>query len=252
LQGSDIGNHIVEQQSLISFGALAKAQNGLLQSSNQDRKRKRGTEASESQKSKLQALRTRLQELKAAKLSSQRQDPGMEKFRTETDSDGTEYSSDSDESVSSTSAQRQKSRSSKHAPASQPSNRPVSWNRTVIASERAKPRDPRFGPLPGAPQEDQRILTKKYSFLADYRASEMAELRKAIQQTKNEGDKDKLKRKLMSMESQDKAAKAKEQEQEIIREHRRKEKQAIKEGKKPFYLKKCKFSYGYPNCQLLG
>ncbi|KAH0409113.1 hypothetical protein KCU90_g21220, partial [Aureobasidium melanogenum] len=47
-----------------------------------------------------------------------------------------------------------------------------------------------------------------------------------------------LKRKLLSMESKKKARENKEREQEVIREHRKKEKEAIAQGKNPFYLKK--------------
>ena len=72
----------------------------------------------------------------------------------------------------------------------------------------------------------------------DYKAAEMAELREAIKKTKNEADKETLKRKLLSMESQQKAQEAKDKQQEIIREHRKKEKELVKEGKTPFYLKK--------------
>ena len=51
----------------------------------------------------------------------------------------------------------------------------------------------------------------------------------------------KLKKKLTSMESQQKAQRNKDQQHGILQEHRKKEKELIKQGKKPFFLKKCQF-----------
>jgi ribosomal RNA-processing protein 36 len=56
--------------------------------------------------------------------------------------------------------------------------------------------------------------------------------------TKDEESKEKLKQALMSMESRKKAQIRKDKEQEILEKHRREEKEAVRQGKKPFYLKK--------------
>jgi ribosomal RNA-processing protein 36 len=120
----------------------------------------------------------------------------------------------------------------------QTSKRAVTRKRQVIDAKKPKFRDPRFdiGPPP-----DDNTLQNRYAFLNDYKKSEMNELRDAIKKTKSEGDKEKLKKKLMSMESQMKAQRNKDQQQDVIREHKKKERELIKEGKQPFYLKKCKF-----------
>lgn len=68
----------------------------------------------------------------------------------------------------------------------------------------------------------------------------MAELRSAIRAAKDadEDTKADLKRALLVMESRKKAQDAKELRQGVMRAHRTREKELVKQGKKPFYLKK--------------
>lgn len=65
----------------------------------------------------------------------------------------------------------------------------------------------------------------------------MTELRAAIRQTKEPGAKEKLKQTLWSMESRKKTQEAKDQQQQVARAHRAMEKELVRQGKKPFYLK---------------
>jgi hypothetical protein len=118
------------------------------------------------------------------------------------------------------------------------SKRAVTRKREVVEVKKPVFRDPRFDNVAG-PKPDENTLKNRYSFLNDYKESEMAELRAAIKKTKNEDEKEKLKRKLLSMESQKKARERKEKEQQIMQEHKKKEKELVKQGKQPFYLKKC-------------
>ena len=97
-------------------------------------------------------------------------------------------------------------------------------------------RDPRFEPLSG-PLDETRFQ-KAYSFLDDYREDEMKELKSTIKKTKDETEKEKLKRALLSMESRKKAQEQKRKEAEILDRHRKEEKELVRQGKKPFYLKK--------------
>jgi ribosomal RNA-processing protein 36 len=118
------------------------------------------------------------------------------------------------------------------------SKRPVSRHREIIADTKRKHRDPRFDPLIGGRGADDAKVKKAYSFLDEYRDSEMADLRVQIKKTKDAGRKEELKRQLMSMESKRKARKRKEDEERLIKEHRQKEKALVAQGKQPFYLKK--------------
>ncbi|OBW64012.1 MAG: putative phenol acid carboxylase [Aureobasidium pullulans] len=242
----DQEDHVKDKLSGISFGTLSRAQESI------SKKRKRPAGGDDEKEDKLEALRARLRELREAsgvetapkKNKKNKKDkkeeeksttkPAAKKSRTTKDdsddgaSDGSDNDSDEDGAPH--------ARSSKHAPMAQASNRQVTRKRQVIDVPKSQIRDPRFNPL-GGPVDDTDI-SKKYSFINDYQDSEMAELKAAIKKTKSEDDKAVLKRKLLSMESKKKARENKEREQEVIREHRKKEKEAIAQGKNPFYLKK--------------
>ncbi|KAJ4289791.1 rRNA biogenesis protein rrp36 [Kalmusia sp. IMI 367209] len=223
----------------VSFGALAKAQAALSKQQSADRKRKRGEETSKSQDDKLQALRERLQEIKAAKLAQSGISLPKSKVRkNQPTRNGIEAQEDEDEEKSaSDSDAAPRARSSKHAPAVQSSKRAVTRKRQVVEVKKPTFRDPRFDSVSG-PKPDENTLHKRYAFLNDYKNSEIAELREALKKTKNEVDKEKLKKKITSMESQQKTQQNKDKQQEILREHKKKEKELIKQGKKPFFLKK--------------
>lgn len=239
---SDVENdddQVKAQMSRVSFGALAKAQDVLSKSS--DRKRKRGDDTSKSQEDKLEALRERLRQIKAEKLASGAQP--SKKAKTSSKSKAKPVQSDSgdddaSDSEGSDSDAAPHARSSKHAPAVQSSKRMVSRKRQVVEVKKPVFRDPRFDNVSG-PRPDEYVVDKRYSFLNDYRASEISELRNTIKKTKNEDEKERLKKKLLSMESQQKARENKEKLKEVSREHKKKEKELVKEGKKPFFLKKC-------------
>ncbi|TDZ51625.1 rRNA biogenesis protein RRP36 [Colletotrichum trifolii] len=127
-------------------------------------------------------------------------------------------------------------RTSKHAPTEMSSKRQVSRRREVIAVPKMEVRDPRFDPLSGP--VDEAKARKAYAFLDEYRADEMKQLRAEIRKTKDATKKEEMKRLLLSMESKMKARQRKDREQEVMADHKRKEKELVKQGKQPFYLKK--------------
>lgn len=127
-------------------------------------------------------------------------------------------------------------RSSNHAPTEISSKKAVTRKREVVAVKNRQARDPRFEPLGASLQAI--TLNKAYSFLDDYRETEMKDLKAAIKKTKDVEEKERLKRTLLVMESKKKAKLRKLKEQEIIDRHRKQEKALVKQGKKPFYLKK--------------
>ncbi|EKG11217.1 hypothetical protein MPH_11688 [Macrophomina phaseolina MS6] len=231
---SDGGADVQEQLSKVSFGALAKAQDALTKHKN-NKKRKRDSDHTADQEDKLQALRERLRQLKQAKAAGNGSKTPSKKTKSSDDglSDPATDSSSSDQEDS---GKKAKSRSSKHAPAVMSSKKPVSRKREVLAPKKRVARDPRFDPLAGP--VDSNMLKHNYSFLDQYRDSEMAELKATIKKTKNEEDKEILKKKLLSMESQKKAKESKERYEKIVKEHKKQEKEAVKQGKTPFFLKK--------------
>ena len=195
----------MEDATSISFGALAKAQEAL-----GNLKRRRRDSDSTSTSPKKPRLEHKTGAAEPGSHQEQRNDGGRKNL----------------------------SRSSKHAPTEQTSKKPVTRRRDVITTTKLQRRDPRFDPLGGASVVDEERTRQNYAFLDTYRDSEMADLRTAIRTTKDEQTQSDLKRALRVMESRKKAQDAKDLRQGVVRAHRARERELVKQGKKPFYLKK--------------
>ena len=128
------------------------------------------------------------------------------------------------------------SRTSKHAPTELSSKKAVSRKREVVVMQKVNHRDPRFEPISGS--VDEQRTKRNYSFLETYRDSEMSELKSAISKTNDGEGKEELRRLFFGMESRKKAQDVKEQQQEVLRKHRKQEKERVGRGKRPFFLKK--------------
>lgn len=167
---------------------------------------------------------------------SRRRKRGAAAEPSDQDSDSDSGPEEASNSIKSKSAAGLAKRSNKHAPTEISSKRQVSRKREVIAVPKMEVRDPRFDPLSGP--LDEAKARKAYAFLDEYRADEMKQLRAEIKNTKDAAKKEEMKRLLLSMESKVKARQRKEREQELMSEHKRREKDLVKQGKQPFYLKK--------------
>lgn len=265
---SEDENEAIKQRlSTVSFGALAKAQKLLANGNEGSRKRKRTDGGSQEAEEKLRALRDRLRELQNAtqggKESSKSNDPkktnGSKSHSKEAgrvqayksilvddmrDASSEDDSGEQDEEVPSSDSSdhedpKKPHRKSKHAPTEMSTKHAVSRKRTIIDVPKSTSRDPRFDPLTGPLNAD--AIKKKYAFLNDYQNSELAELKAALKSNKkklSEAERENLKKKILSIESRRKADEAREKEKEIKREHRRREKELVRQGKKPFFLKK--------------
>ncbi|ETI23042.1 hypothetical protein G647_04838 [Cladophialophora carrionii CBS 160.54] len=134
-------------------------------------------------------------------------------------------------------------RTSKHAPTVESARKPVSRKRTIFEPPpSAKSRDPRFDPTvmstnraPGAAEK----ANKNYSFLSQYQAEEILQLKTQIKKAKDPDVVADLKRQVMSMESKVRNAQSRQREAEIRKKHKEKEKEALRSGQKskPYFLK---------------
>ncbi|KAJ9663499.1 rRNA biogenesis protein rrp36 [Neophaeococcomyces mojaviensis] len=137
------------------------------------------------------------------------------------------------------------SRSSKHAPTIMSTRNPVTRKRAIFSPPPAlKYRDPRFDAAVVADgrhgnTSSSQVADRNYAFLSEYQAAEILDLKSQIRRSKDPGQQVELKRQVMSIEAKLRNAELRKREAEILREHKQKEKQAIKEGKKarPYYLK---------------
>ncbi|KAI0396129.1 hypothetical protein F5Y17DRAFT_137446 [Xylariaceae sp. FL0594] len=204
----------------VSFGALAKAQASMPNLKKQKKKK-------EKQKKKGDTSRD--------DESSDEEEAGKSKKKDKT------WKEEHEESKSSSKTAKPPKRSSKHAPTEMSSKRMVSRKRDVIAVPTVASRDPRFSSASTTNNPtDEARLRKAYSFLDEYRDSEISALKAAIKKCKDAREKEELARQLKSMESKKEAQARKDAQRELIERHRRREKELVSQGVKsrPFYLKK--------------
>ena len=138
-------------------------------------------------------------------------------------------------------AQKKQKRSSKHAPTIQTAKKPVSRKRSVIETVQKKPRDPRFDPttMTNNNKNPKANANNAYSFLNEYRQDELNDLKTRLSKTKSDSEKEHLKKAIRSTSDRMRAVESRRQEDQVRAEHKAREKQLIREGKKkPDYLKK--------------
>ncbi|MBE3111842.1 MAG: hypothetical protein IMZ46_15280 [Acidobacteria bacterium] len=124
---------------------------------------------------------------------------------------------------------------SKNAPTEVTSKKPVSRRRDIISDTRPKARDPRFDAVDG--EVDDSRFRKAYAFLDGYRDDEIKQLRGEIKKTKDEYAKEELKRELKVLENKRVTDKKKAERDKVLEKHKREEKELVRQGKTPFYLK---------------
>ena len=128
---------------------------------------------------------------------------------------------------------------SKNAPQEISSKRPVSRKHfltTIPTHSQHQPRDPRFETLTKSSSQD--TFRKAYSFLEDYQRDEIALLKTQIRQSKDDAEREKLEKALQSLQSRKESREAKDRAQSVLKTKKRDEREKVKLGKRPFYLKK--------------
>lgn len=235
----------------VDFGTLADAQTSL------DRDRRRtasslhhsSNNTTRTDAEKVNTLRDRLAELKALKSGSAKSN------KNSTTIDPTR----------STAASRNRNsmnplppaRSSKHAPAEKSSKHQVTRRRNItdLPANPTNARDPRFSSgyisAATAPDPESTALKHNYAFLQDYRTVEVQKLKDEVSSIKARASKRKSRAMLPDEEvavsrlrvainradNRAKAEKDKERAQEVVRKHKREEREKVAQGKRPYFLK---------------
>ncbi|EER40390.1 conserved hypothetical protein [Histoplasma capsulatum H143] len=224
----------------ISFGALAKAQAAL------GKRKRRTTSTTDITPKRTKVLSRQSPTPSTSSNKEHDQGQGLSEFQKHLASNAKKP------------PQKLTHRTSKHAPTIQSSRHAVSRKRTILEPLAVpKPRDPRFDSVvlshstngdPSTAANADIHARNNYAFLNHYRTDEIAELRKqvsALQTKKKKTERDdheivRLKREITSMSDRQRAFERKEMEREVLVQHRRREKELIREGKKsqPYFLKK--------------
>ena len=93
-------------------------------------------------------------------------------------------------------------------------------------------------PCPGPHRKNADEESEAYSFLEDYQRDEIALLKTQIRQSKDEAEREKLEKALQSLQSRKESREAKDRAQSVLKAMKRDEREKVKLGKRPFYLKK--------------
>ncbi|EPX73004.1 DUF947 family rRNA processing protein [Schizosaccharomyces octosporus yFS286] len=124
----------------------------------------------------------------------------------------------------------------KHAPMEVSSKKPVTRFREVVSVPKKFTRDPRFDSLSGNLNKEK--VKNNYSFVFDYRKKEIELLREELKKCKDPERAETIKATLKSLLSKMERHIEEERKGRVLREQRAAEKEQVKEGKKPFYMKK--------------
>ncbi|CAH9131161.1 unnamed protein product [Cuscuta epithymum] len=128
-------------------------------------------------------------------------------------------------------------RSNKNRPMEMSSKKPVSRFREALQVPKKVVRDPRFESLCGS--FDDEGFKKRYKFLYEKDLpAEKEDLKKQMTKTKDPKVIDELKNRISWINKQLKSALTKNTEKQILSEHKKKQREAAKQGKQPYYLKK--------------
>ncbi|KAF2398192.1 DUF947-domain-containing protein [Trichodelitschia bisporula] len=232
----------------VSFGALAAAQDTL-----SPKKRTRPAPRTADSERKLDGLRDRLREIREARAAAkeakeaQRTAQATKATKRKAKKAHSDAGSDSDLDEDDGEDEDAPRKRAKHAPTSLPSNRPVTRKRLAVTLPASKTRDPRFDPIPGQPPPVAVVDDPRYAFLAEYEQSELKELRaKLAADKKARGnqvrltaeEREEIQRSVVRLESRVATAKARAREKEVLKKVKREEREAVAQGKKPFFLKK--------------
>lgn len=134
-------------------------------------------------------------------------------------------------------ANKKLGRANKNRPSELSCKVPVGRFREVIQAPKKVVRDPRFESLCGTLNPEG--FRKRYNFLYEVELpAEKEKLQKLIKKSKDANVIEELKNHISWIDKQLKSAPRRTAESEIISEHIKKEREAAKDGKRPYYLKK--------------
>ncbi|XP_057830960.1 uncharacterized protein LOC131041777 [Cryptomeria japonica] len=129
------------------------------------------------------------------------------------------------------------SRANKNRPMEMSSKKPVGRLREVVQAPKKVIRDPRFESLCG--NYDESRFKKLYSFIFDEELPmERKKLQKTLEKSKDPKAVEEMKKHISWIDNQLRTVQEGNKYSEKLSEHKKNEKEAVKQGKRPFYLKK--------------
>ncbi|XP_065175505.1 ribosomal RNA processing protein 36 homolog [Sycon ciliatum] len=130
---------------------------------------------------------------------------------------------------------KQFTRTNKNRPVEKSSKQRVSAFKDPLRKKKVA-RDPRFDDLSGKLNPD--LFQKSYDFIESYQSTEKKELRREAKRTRDPNRKLEINTMLSRLDQQERRDQQRKEQQAAKRETRKHQQDLIKQGKKPFYLKK--------------
>ncbi|XP_017538537.1 ribosomal RNA processing protein 36 homolog [Pygocentrus nattereri] len=127
-------------------------------------------------------------------------------------------------------------RLNKHRPDEISAKKSVPFLRKVVPVKKTILRDPRFDDLSGDFRPE--VFKQTYKFIDEIRQREAQTVMKKLKKVKSNTKREKLKSLLKRMENQERAQKKQEQQREKELQFKRKQRELVGQGHRPFYLKK--------------
>lgn len=131
-----------------------------------------------------------------------------------------------------------KKRTDKNMPQEISSKKPTTRRRNVVDVSKPKFRDPRFEPMSGKLNPD--LFERSYGFIHEFESKEIEQLKSDIKKEKDLDKKQEMQSKLNKTISRLNAKKMEERKMAQKREWKKQEAEKVKDGKTPFFVKKCK------------
>ncbi|CAM9554986.1 unnamed protein product [Sphacelaria rigidula] len=128
-------------------------------------------------------------------------------------------------------------RVNKNRPQEVSSSRAVGRFREVVAGKRSTTRDPRFEGGGGSSKLNYDIFRKAYGFLESYQDTEIEDLKKSLKKEKNQERRSRLQILLTRLQQERAERSQGDRRQAALREVKKKEREAVAGGKKPYFLK---------------
>ncbi|EFN58403.1 hypothetical protein CHLNCDRAFT_140335 [Chlorella variabilis] len=129
-------------------------------------------------------------------------------------------------------------REGKHRPVEMSSKKPVPVFRDTLQGGKRDVRDPRFESLSGGQYKEEQFK-RRYAFLYDDKLpAERAELRAALGKAKGGAAREALQARMQHVEQQLRSEEARRKREGFKQQVKAKERASVKDGKRPFYLKK--------------
>ncbi|KAG9338068.1 hypothetical protein JZ751_027144 [Albula glossodonta] len=133
-------------------------------------------------------------------------------------------------------AQEKKKRLNRNRPMEISAKKRVPFLRQVVPVKKPVLRDPRFDDLSGEYKPE--IFEKTYSFIHDIKKKEKKVVEKRLRKAKTAKKKEQLEMLLKRMVNQEKAHERQQQQREKELELKRKQREMVGQGQRPFFLKK--------------